>query len=204
MGVNDEFDLIHQYFEPLSAGAPGARGLLDDAATLSPSQGCELVVTMDTVVAGVHYLADEKPTNIVAKLMGSNLSDLAAMGATPRGFTLSCAWPKDIERDDIQAFAHAMGVPKRIHFRCWVAIPSQLRATQFLQYAHLAIPLWEKLSVETEPRSAMTFMSRAAMVMGRWGYWQHRKSFQKSLKMIKHIWQTVTGSHNPEYRWGNL
>jgi len=109
MGVNDEFDLIHQYFEPLSAGAPGARGLLDDAATLSPSQGCELVVTMDTVVAGVHYLADEKPTNIVAKLMGSNLSDLAAMGATPRGFTLSCAWPKDIERDDIQAFAHAMG-----------------------------------------------------------------------------------------------
>lgn len=109
MGVNDEFDLIHQYFEPLTAGVPGARGLLDDAATISPSKGCELVVTMDTVVAGVHYLADEKPINIVAKLMGSNLSDLAAMGATPRGFTLSCAWPKDIHGDDIQAFAHAMG-----------------------------------------------------------------------------------------------
>lgn len=109
MGMNDEFDLIHQYFEPLSSGAPGARGLLDDAATISPSKGCELIVTMDTVVAGVHYLADEKPINIVAKLMGSNLSDLAAMGATPRGFTLSCAWPKDIHGDDIQAFAHAMG-----------------------------------------------------------------------------------------------
>lgn len=108
MGVNDEFDLIHQYFEPLSTGAPGARGLLDDAATITPSEGCELVVTMDTVAAGIHYLADEKPANIVAKLMGSNLSDLAAMGAIPRGFTLSCAWPKDINPDDIQAFAYAL------------------------------------------------------------------------------------------------
>lgn len=108
MGVNDEFDLIHQYFAPLAADAPGARGLLDDAATITPSGGCELVVTMDTVVAGIHYLADETPENIVAKLIGSNLSDLAAMGATPRGFTLSCAWPQNIQTGDIAAFAHAM------------------------------------------------------------------------------------------------
>lgn len=108
MGVNDEFDLIHQYFAPLAKGAPGAHGLLDDAATMAPSDGCELVVTMDTVVAGIHYLADETPSNIVAKLIGSNLSDLAAMGAFPRGFTLSCAWPQHIKTDDIAAFAHAM------------------------------------------------------------------------------------------------
>lgn len=108
MGVSDEFDLIHQYFAPLAADAPGARSLLDDAATMAPSDGCELVVTMDTVVSGVHYLADELPTNIVAKLIGSNLSDLAAMGANPIGFTLSCAWPQHTKTDDIAAFAHAM------------------------------------------------------------------------------------------------
>jgi thiamine-monophosphate kinase len=108
MSINDEFDLIHKYFVPLTAQAPGARGLLDDAASLSPSDGYELVVTMDTIVAGVHYLANETPENIVAKLMGSNLSDLAAMGARPLGFTLSCGWDTDVEIIEIEAFASAM------------------------------------------------------------------------------------------------
>ena len=81
---------------------------MDDAATLTPSDGCELVITMDTVVAGVHYLEDETPKNIVAKLIGSNLSDLAAMGAKPVGFTLSCGWPKDINTEEIRYFADAI------------------------------------------------------------------------------------------------
>ena len=108
MSENDEFDLIHKFFAPLTAQAPGARGLLDDAATLSPSDGCELVVTMDTIVAGVHYLENETPDNIVAKLLGSNLSDLAAMGAKPLGFTLSCGWASDAEISEIEAFAAAI------------------------------------------------------------------------------------------------
>lgn len=108
MSTNDEFDLIQKIFAPLAAQTPGARGLLDDAATMSPSQGCELVVTMDTIVAGVHFLADETPANVVAKLMGSNLSDLAAMGAKPLGFTLSCGWAKNVEMRYIEIFADAM------------------------------------------------------------------------------------------------
>jgi thiamine-monophosphate kinase len=108
MSSNNEFDLIDKFFVPLTAQAPGARGLLDDAAIISPSADNELVVTMDTIVAGVHYLANETPDNIVAKLMGSNLSDLAAMGAKPLGFTLSCGWASDVEIDEIKAFAKAM------------------------------------------------------------------------------------------------
>lgn len=106
--MNDEFNLIHEYFAPLAASAPGARGLLDDAAVIAPRHGNELVVTMDTVVEGVHYLKQETPDNIVAKLMGSNLSDLAAMGATPHGFTLSCGWSNDVTQAQIKAFSDAL------------------------------------------------------------------------------------------------
>ena len=108
MSTNNEFDLIHKFFVPLTADSPGARGLQDDAATLSPSDGCELIVTMDTIVAGVHFLPNETPDNIVAKLMGSNLSDLAAMGAKPLGFTLSCGWAAAVKINEIEAFANAM------------------------------------------------------------------------------------------------
>lgn len=108
MSANDEFDLIRKYFAPMTAQAPGALGLLDDAAILSPTDGCDLIVTMDTIVSGVHFLADETPDNIVAKLMGSNLSDLAAMGAKPLGFTLSCGWAADVQISEIEAFATTM------------------------------------------------------------------------------------------------
>lgn len=90
----DEFDIIQRYFAPLAANAPGAFGLTDDAAVLRCRPNFEQVVTTDAIVAGVHYLDGEAYENVAAKLAGSNLSDLAAMGARPLGFTLACAWPK--------------------------------------------------------------------------------------------------------------
>lgn len=106
--MTNEFDIIKRYFAPLSATAPGAFTLGDDACVLKPAAGQEFVMTTDTVVQGVHYLADAAPTDIVAKLVGSNLSDLAAMGAKPEGFTLSCAWSKTTSEADIAAFAAAL------------------------------------------------------------------------------------------------
>lgn len=109
----DEFDIIHRYFAPLAASAPGAFALTDDAAVLRCHPGFEHVFTTDAIVAGVHFLADETYENIAAKLAGSNLSDLAAMGATPCGFTLACAWPKTeagcIDEAAISAFAAGLG-----------------------------------------------------------------------------------------------
>jgi len=101
----DEFEIIRHYFAPLAANAPGAFNLQDDAATITPNPGFEIVITTDAIVAGVHFLEDESPRNIAAKLCGSNLSDLAAMGAKPIGFTLACAWPKGTSLDTIAAFA---------------------------------------------------------------------------------------------------
>ncbi|SFR98397.1 thiamine-monophosphate kinase [Sphingomonas jatrophae] len=65
---------------------PAARGLLDDAAVL-PFSG-DLVLTKDLLVEGVHYLPDDPPADVAWKLVATNLSDLAAKGATPLGLLL--------------------------------------------------------------------------------------------------------------------
>lgn len=67
---------------------PAARGLADDAAVL-PIGGETLVVTQDTLVAGVHVHADQDPADIAWKLVAVNLSDLAAKGARPVGVLVS-------------------------------------------------------------------------------------------------------------------
>jgi thiamine-monophosphate kinase len=107
--MSDEFDIIRRLFAPLSSGAPGAFKLTDDAAALPLDAGFEHIVTTDTVVEGVHFLADATPEHTAAKLVGSNLSDLAAMGATPVGFTLSCGWRQGTDESWMAAFAASLG-----------------------------------------------------------------------------------------------
>jgi thiamine-monophosphate kinase len=64
---------------------PAARGLLDDAAVLTPPLGRDLVATHDLLAQGVHFVGDEPPADLAHKLVAVNLSDLAAMGARPLG-----------------------------------------------------------------------------------------------------------------------
>ena len=104
-----EFDLISRYFAPLAAAEPGALGLLDDAAVLEPEPGQRLVVTTDSLVAGIHFPADEDPRHVAARVLGVNLSDLAAMGARPWAYTLSVAWPKDWDTGWVEGFAEELG-----------------------------------------------------------------------------------------------
>ena len=104
-----EFDLISRYFAPLAAAEPGALGLLDDAAVLEPEPGQRLVVTTDSLVAGIHFPAGESPEHVASRLLGVNLSDLAAMGARPWAYTLSVAWPKDWDPGWVEGFAEELG-----------------------------------------------------------------------------------------------
>ena len=78
-----EDDLIARYFAPL-AGAAGL-GLKDDAALMTPPRAHDLVLTVDALVAGVHFFADDPPDAIARKALRVNLSDLAAKGARPLG-----------------------------------------------------------------------------------------------------------------------
>ncbi len=106
--ASGEFEVIARYLAPLSASAPGAFGLKDDAAALEVPQGEEVVATVDAMVAGVHFLAGDPPATIARKLLRVNLSDLAAMGAAPLAYLLTTAYPKDLSETWIAEFAKGL------------------------------------------------------------------------------------------------
>ncbi len=108
-----EFDIIARLFAPLSAGAPGAFGLTDDAAILAPPVGEVLVMTKDMMVAGVHFLDDDPPDLVARKLLRVNLSDLAAMAARPYGYALGLSLPSSIDDAWLEAFASGLGADQR-------------------------------------------------------------------------------------------
>ncbi len=103
-----EFELIARFFAPLAASEPGALGLRDDAAVLSLESGERLVVTTDTLVAGVHFLAEGSGRDAANKAVRANLSDLASMGARPRAYTLNAALPNDFDLDWVASFAEEL------------------------------------------------------------------------------------------------
>ena len=86
-----EFALIDKYFARATPSAILGPG--DDCALLQPSPGKQLAITTDMLVAGTHFLPDTDPKNLGWKALAVNISDLAAMGATPRWATLAGALP---------------------------------------------------------------------------------------------------------------
>jgi thiamine-monophosphate kinase len=100
--------LIARYFRPLATD-PGARALIDDAATFPPPAGADIVLTTDALVGGVHFFTDDPPDTIAKKALRVNLSDLAAKGSKPAAFLLSLALPQAISEDWLEAFARGLG-----------------------------------------------------------------------------------------------
>lgn len=92
-----EFDLIERYFGRKARGRPArpsvALGLGDDCALLVPAPGQQLAVSSDMLLEGRHFLPQVNPADLGHKALAVNLSDLAAMGATPLAFTLALALP---------------------------------------------------------------------------------------------------------------
>lgn len=100
--MTPEFKLIEKYFTRPVARA--TLGVGDDCALLPVSPGCELAVSTDTLVSGVHFFADADPRKLGHKVLAVNLSDLAAMGATPRFVTLALTLPQ-VNDDWLAAFS---------------------------------------------------------------------------------------------------
>jgi thiamine-monophosphate kinase len=87
-----EFELIERFFRRSTRQT--VLGVGDDAALLAPTAGCELAVSVDMLVAGRHFFPDVDPEALGHKTLAVNLSDLAAMGATPRWALLAGAMPQ--------------------------------------------------------------------------------------------------------------
>lgn len=100
----NEFDIIADIFAPL-ATAPGAFGLKDDAASIPPRPGFDLVVTTDQVAEGTDFFAHDPAGLVAKKALRVNLSDLAAKGAKPEFYCLVLALPPSITTDWLKAFA---------------------------------------------------------------------------------------------------
>ena len=90
---NAEFSLIDRIRERAGSRSDVLLGIGDDAAVLQVPEGQNLIVSTDTLVAGVHFPEDTAPPDIGWKSLAVNLSDLAAMGATPAWVTLALTMP---------------------------------------------------------------------------------------------------------------
>lgn len=106
----DEFALIRQYFEPLQrerSTCGVSVGIGDDCAVLNVPSGQQLVVSIDTLVEGTHFLPDTPAEQLAWRLLGACVSDLAAMGATPAWLTLALTLPQ-VSEHWISAFSAAL------------------------------------------------------------------------------------------------
>jgi len=104
-----EFELIRRHFERPGVKLPHdvVLGVGDDGALLRPEPGHELAVSTDMLVQDLHFFARVDAAALGHKALAVNLSDLAAMGARPLGFTLAIALP---EADDAWLTDFARGL----------------------------------------------------------------------------------------------
>lgn len=91
----NEFEIIDQFLALKAKNRKDViQGVGDDCALLKVPRGQRLAISMDTLIAGVHFLPDCPPADIAHKAIAVNLSDLAAAGAEPSWITLSLTMPE--------------------------------------------------------------------------------------------------------------
>jgi len=103
----NEFDLIREYFTWPIKDPSVTLGVGDDAALFNLEQGYQLVTTTDTLVEGVHFSASTPAKDIAHKSLAVNLSDIAAMGAKAKCFTLAITLPK-IDKSWLKEFSDSL------------------------------------------------------------------------------------------------
>jgi len=102
-----EFELIQKYFTDRQPESDIALGIGDDCALLSPRPGMQLALSTDMLVEGRHFFNDADARMLGHKSLAVNLSDLAAMGAEPRAFTLALALP-EVQPEWLRDFSQGM------------------------------------------------------------------------------------------------
>lgn len=129
----NEFDLIYQTFLAQSQTTKGFqiannfakidRAIGDDCAVIIPPIGQKLVICTDTLVQGWHFAGDWESVEILAfeigyKSVAVNLSDLAAMGATPHSILLAIALPERLANLSTENGSWLDNFAKGLFFAC--------------------------------------------------------------------------------------
>lgn len=92
--AGSEFEIIRRYFSPFGTKRDWlAVGIGDDAAVITPPADRQLLVSIDTLNAGIHFPQHTLPIDIGYKALAVNLSDIASMGGEPQWFTLAISLP---------------------------------------------------------------------------------------------------------------
>jgi thiamine-monophosphate kinase len=105
----DEFSLISNYFKELTGQQDVAVGIGDDAAIINSQKKHQIAVATDTLVASVHFPEDASAEQIATRALCVNLSDMAAMGALPKWFTLALTMPQALVSSDwLQGFSQGL------------------------------------------------------------------------------------------------
>lgn len=103
-----EFSLIARYFDRVrTARRDVETGIGDDCALLTVPEKQTLAISTDTLVSGIHFLPDIDPRDLGYKALAVNLSDLAAMGATPAWLTLALTLP-EVNEAWLEAFSDSL------------------------------------------------------------------------------------------------
>ena len=102
---NAEFDIIKKYFTFSQNRDDVKLAVGDDCAIVSVPENKQLLVTTDTLISGVHFPENTSAQDIAYKAIMVNLSDLAAMGASPAWLTLAISLP-DIDESWLKAFSN--------------------------------------------------------------------------------------------------
>lgn len=103
-----EKQIIAEVLAPLAARAPGAFGLSDDAALLKTEAGMEQIVTLDSLIEGVHFRSADPARFVAKKALRVNISDLAAKGTEPFAWFLALGLPPTRGEDWIRDFAKGL------------------------------------------------------------------------------------------------
>jgi thiamine-monophosphate kinase len=110
-------EAIVRVLAPLAQGFAGAFGLQDDCALIMPALGTELVLKVDPVAEGVHFLSQDTPEDIAWKALAVNVSDLAAKAARPLAYLMALSFPEAPAADWLSRFATGLA-EAQMRFGC--------------------------------------------------------------------------------------
>lgn len=103
----NEFEILEK-LKPLTSNHPSSLCLTDDACVLDKLSTKQFVVTTDSIVENVHFFSGDDPGSIAHKLLAVNLSDIAAMGGTPKYYLTAMVLRKDTDQKWIDEFCEVL------------------------------------------------------------------------------------------------